>query len=816
MTIRAYTQSTFSTLNNFSRNVSSLADSIEKLSSGLRVNKTADDPPTVVISDQLNAQALSLGQASQNANDAVSISQIVGTAVDESIDIVNNIKTKAAQAASDSQTSSGRNTLQEDINKLLEELDLIVNSANYNDHSLLDGGFTSKIFQVGAKSGETMSLNVASARKNQVGGLGTGQLSLTTEGGDVSLSVTNSSLAKTLSIAGLTMAFDNTSSHSLAAVADAINKYSDTTNISAQAVVESSSNAAIQAGTTAADFAINGVNIGAVTVLANDSDARLVTGINAKTSSHGIIASTNSSGQLQFTSSDGRAIKVSGLDAVLPGENLSTFGYVQIYQQGSQDLAFSDLSQGMAVSFSSNLKMAGDVTTIVDSNLAFGSVLGGTSTLTAGWQAGMTLSGTDLNGDISTTADSSLLAGSVLASGSTVAAKSILGGTAYNAQSVNSTSVNFLKSGSLIKSASVIQSGTYLTNDISTSGGTISAGTILTANETLNADATISKDMMLLSGSVVASGSTLAAGSYLGGAIVLSGSTSISTDMSLMSGSNIVDQDGVTVIATGSTVGGALTMAAANLSVEQTMLVKAGSILNGSTELATGSTIGGITILNGNHTATADIYLAANSIMASGSTVRSGTTLTNDLVTTAGLVAAGQTTGQDYLTVGTNNVTNAMTLKSGSILSSGSTMTANSKNEAGFKLGNEAGLRLNDLNVLTQKDATTAMAIADAALADLGRIKAAAGAAQDQFLGVSTVTGGIQNNILAARSKMLDLDFANEAVNFSKMQILVQASSFALTQANARPGNVLPILQGGVTNDKTNQFFISAATSTAQ
>ncbi len=815
MSIRAYTRSILSSQLHFSLNVNDLAGSIEKLSSGLRINKTADDPSTVLISDQLNSQALGLGQAVQNANDAVSITQIAGSAINEALNIVNNIKSKASQAASDSQSSSGRNTLQEDIDKLLEEVDLLVKNSSYNGHPLLYGNFNSKLFQVGVNSGETITLNLPSIQRSQVGHLSMGQLSLTTEGGDVSLSILNSSLDQTLSIAGLTMSYDNTAVHGIGAVADAINQYSSATEITAQAVVESTSSSSIQAGTTSSTFAVNGVNIGAITVLAKDSDARLITGINAKTGSHGVTAGITSDGQLQLTSSDGRALKISDLATVLPGEDLSTFGYVNIYQQGAQNLVVSDLSEGMAVSFASNLKMAGDVTTSVDSSLAFGSVLGGASTLTAGWQAGMTVSGANLNGDVNTTADSTLLAGSVLASGSTIAAGSILGGTSYNESIITSTKDNLLMAGSTLKSGSVIQSGTYLTNAISTAGGPISAGTILSANETLNADAVLTKNMLILSGSTVALGSTLAAGSYLGGDFNLSGSMTVTADMTLKAGSKIVDQDGVTVLGAGSTVGGAAIIAAANLSVTQTMLVKSGSVLDAATELATGSTIGGTTILNGNHTTTADIYLAAGSIVSSGSTVNSGTLLTNDLVTTLGVLLSGKTLAQDYLTINSNNISNSMALKSGSILGSGSTMAANSKSEAGFALSSTSAMRLDDINVLTQKDATTAMAIVDAALVDLNRIKAGVGVAQDQFLSSALVSGGIKSNILDAKSKMLDVDFASEAENYSKLQILMQASTFALTQANARPASVLPILQGGASIEKISQFFISAAVSTA-
>lgn len=816
MTIRAYTNNpSLISQNYFSRNLASLSDSIEKLSSGLRINKTADDPATAIISDQLNAQALGLGQAVKNANDAMSITQIVDGSLDESIDIVNSIKSKATQAASDSATTDDRDTLQADINKLLEELNLVVETSTYNGQSLLNGNFTSKEFQVGTESGQVITANLGSAQGNRVGYLGTGQLSLTTEGGDVSLSIINPILDQTLSITGLTMAYDNSADHGLGAVADAINKYTDQTDISAQAVVESTSSGSVQAGVTSAAFAINGVNIGAVTVQADDSDGSLITAINAKTASHGITASITSGGQLQLTSNDNRAILVSGLDAVLPSENLSTFGYVQIYQQGAQQLNLTDLSQGMAVSFSSNLKMAGDVTTTIDSNLAYGSVLGGGSTLQAGWQAGMTITGADLSGSIVTSTDSTLLAGSVLASGSTIAAGSVLGGTAYNEATINSTYDNLLQAGSTLTSGSVIHSGTYLTNDISTAGGSITAGTILSANETLNADVTLSSDMLILSGSTVASGSTLAAGSYLGGDFNLSGTMATTADTTLKSGSTIIDQDGVTQISAGSTVGGDATFTAGDLTVTQnTMFIPSGSLLSSSTELATGSTIGGTTILNGNHTATADIYLASGSILASTSLVKSGTVLTNNLVTTSGLVLSGETTEQDYQTSGSNNIDNAMTLKLGSVISSGSTLAANSQSEAGFQLNSESTLRLKDISVLNQEDASTAMAIADAALADLNRLKKEAGALQDQFLSASSVLGATKVNILNARSKMLDVDFVEEAANFSRMKILVQANAFALTQANTTPAIVLPILQGYVTGN-ANQFYISASAKTS-
>ena len=106
------------TKQNFTNNISSLSESIGRLSSGLRINKSADDPASLSIASRLESQARGLGQAVRNANDAVSIMQIVDGSLANGIDILNSIKTKALQAAQDSQTSDDRVVLQEDIDNL--------------------------------------------------------------------------------------------------------------------------------------------------------------------------------------------------------------------------------------------------------------------------------------------------------------------------------------------------------------------------------------------------------------------------------------------------------------------------------------------------------------------------------------------------------------------------------------------------------------------------------------------------------------------------------------------------------------------------
>ena len=114
-----------------------LAASLGRLSSGLRINKAADDAAGMAIADALKSQALGLGQAIRNASDGISVVQTADGALQESINIINTIKTKAIQAAQDGQTTDSRKAIQADINKLMEELDMIAKTTAFNNQKLL-------------------------------------------------------------------------------------------------------------------------------------------------------------------------------------------------------------------------------------------------------------------------------------------------------------------------------------------------------------------------------------------------------------------------------------------------------------------------------------------------------------------------------------------------------------------------------------------------------------------------------------------------------------------------------------------------------
>ena len=142
-----------------------LTSSLEKLSSGLRINKASDDASGMAIADKLRTQASSIGQSIDNANSASALIQIADKAMGEQSNILDIVKTKLIQAKNATTSTDGRTAILGDIQKLLTQLDNIASQTNYNGITLLqnDSGGTSSAltFQVGEASDNTISSNEA-------------------------------------------------------------------------------------------------------------------------------------------------------------------------------------------------------------------------------------------------------------------------------------------------------------------------------------------------------------------------------------------------------------------------------------------------------------------------------------------------------------------------------------------------------------------------------------------------------------------------------------------------------------------------------
>ena len=176
-----------------------LSSSLEKLSSGLRINKASDDASGLAIADKLRTQASSIGQGISNANSAVSLTQIADKAMGEESNIVDILKTKLLQAATATTSTAGHDAIAKDVTKLLDQINNIATQTNYNGIQLLQSGTavggsttTTLSFQVGETSSDTISTS-GGVRAN-VSGLGLTALHTAASAGGANLSAAAASL----------------------------------------------------------------------------------------------------------------------------------------------------------------------------------------------------------------------------------------------------------------------------------------------------------------------------------------------------------------------------------------------------------------------------------------------------------------------------------------------------------------------------------------------------------------------------------------------------------------------------------------------
>lgn len=139
----------------------SINSSLEKLSTGLRINRAADDAAGMSIANQLRSQHQGLAQANKNAADAVGLVKIADGAMEEYQKILVTARDKSIQAASDTNSVEARASLEAEVKELLEVADQISKTTEFNGINLLDGTFTGKKFQVGSESGQTISMTIA-------------------------------------------------------------------------------------------------------------------------------------------------------------------------------------------------------------------------------------------------------------------------------------------------------------------------------------------------------------------------------------------------------------------------------------------------------------------------------------------------------------------------------------------------------------------------------------------------------------------------------------------------------------------------------
>ncbi|WP_072236555.1 flagellin A [Campylobacter coli] len=323
-------------------NARELDKSLSRLSSGLRINSAADDASGMAIADSLRSQAATLGQAINNGNDAIGILQTADKAMDEQLKILDTIKTKATQAAQDGQSLKTRTMLQADINRLMEELDNIANTTSFNGKQLLSGNFINQEFQIGASSNQTVKATIGATQSSKIGLTRFETGGRISSSGEVQFTLKNYNGIDDFQFQKVVIS--TSVGTGLGALAEEINKSADQTGVRATFTVETRGMAAVRAGTTSDDFAINGVKIGKVEYKDGDSNGALVAAINSVKDTTGVEASIDANGQLLLSSREGRGIKIEGSiggGAFINKDMMENYGRLSLVKNDGKDILVS-------------------------------------------------------------------------------------------------------------------------------------------------------------------------------------------------------------------------------------------------------------------------------------------------------------------------------------------------------------------------------------------------------------------------------------------------------------------------------------------
>ncbi|RTJ20108.1 flagellin A [Campylobacter jejuni] len=330
-------------------NSNELDKSLSRLSSGLRINSAADDASGMAIADSLRSQAATLGQAINNGNDAIGILQTADKAMDEQLKILDTIKTKATQAAQDGQSTKTRTMLQADINRLMEELDNIANTTSFNGKQLLSGGFTNQEFQIGSQSNQTIKASIGPTQSSKIGVTRFETGYNVTASGVASMVIKNYNGLEDFKFQNVVIS--TSVGTGLGALAEEINRNADKTGVRASFNVQTTGMHSILEGSTSADFAINGVVIGAIDYKQSDENGALIAAINSVKDTTGVEASKDENGKLVLTSRDGRGIKITGDIGAASGiksTQYENYGRLSLVKNDGRDIDISGTGFGFS------------------------------------------------------------------------------------------------------------------------------------------------------------------------------------------------------------------------------------------------------------------------------------------------------------------------------------------------------------------------------------------------------------------------------------------------------------------------------------
>jgi flagellin len=289
---------------NLGTSQSALSKSMQRLSSGLRINSAKDDAAGLAISDRMTSQIRGLNQATRNANDGISLAQTAEGALQETTNLLQRMRELAVQSANDTNSASDRSSMQDEVNQLISEMDRISSTTSFNGKNLIDGTLSNATFQVGANAGQTISFSIGAAGANDIGQIATATSTAAVTGtasNGSNMSINSVNIVASSAYAGTNGKTDG----SAYVMAKAINASVTGVRAEAQATTLTVAAPTFNADNT---LTMNGVSIfdgtGTPTTLAG-----VVSQMNVYSSQTGVTATTDGT-DLTLTAADGRNVEI--------------------------------------------------------------------------------------------------------------------------------------------------------------------------------------------------------------------------------------------------------------------------------------------------------------------------------------------------------------------------------------------------------------------------------------------------------------------------------------------------------------------------
>jgi len=734
-TVNTNSAATFA-LNKMNATERDMLTSMERLSSGKRINHAGDDAAGAAISDRMTAQIKGLEQSVRNAGDVISMSQVAEGALDESSDILQRIRELALQSASDIMNAEERSYLNAEVIQMLAELDRVTRDTTFNEIAVLDGSFADRRFQIGTHEREFAQLSVSSMRIDALGAFKAVTDGTDTTGINSNLALnayavadtteTNLIQAETFTVHGILGSSTVTAAEgsNVRDIATSVNAVFDSTGVSAiassQLKIEAKSLDTAYNGQNSVSFSLQGKNGTSTSISANitlnatktSSDlSALRDSVNNYTTTTGITATlSNDKSSIIMVQNEGYDIK---LGTVNFASDTATTGARRVLMVTSLDN--DEATAGNAVSLGDTSVTTTDADGIYTGTPSGILTIGGrvgTTTPTAFTSTGPLSKATD---------DDAIVASQAIASGFT-GSESL---TMVNTATVHNSLITI--------TASAATDGTFKITGTDVYGNALEETIVAFAGaataQTTNIFATVT--------SVIPSATDADASIKVGVLNTIANQAALVTITSSAS-----DESGKTFTVTGTDMSG-----------------------NALTEVITGP--------------------EANKTVTGRRIFKTIHTVVNSAATTGAI------------TIGVKAADSVIVTGQLEMVSSNSFTVIGEDGKGLFELSPGAASldKLESVNVKTRTSSINALRVVDRALDRIHMERAKLGALSSRMEKAIDNLSNVALNTAASRGRIQDADFAKESAELTKHQILQQSAMAMIAQAGKAQQNILQLLQ---------------------